>query len=117
MHVIKQELVEGKLCSITLDPTDHFKDVNPHRHVERSGRLLMWGWTAVLNSNPHQRMKNFYTFSYMEMPGKVSEDGVYTDLNFHPIASIVCENAAVYIYEYSMVAVVANGVSFVIRMD
>jgi hypothetical protein len=121
MLAVKQEMFEGKPRTITMDPTDKYKSIPVDRLVDACGVLIAWAWNAVVAENPRKTFTGCYAFGCTEMTGGVvNVDGVYKfphDPALHPIASISYGNATVYIYEYSIVAVVVDGVSFVTRMD
>jgi hypothetical protein len=121
MLAVKQEMFEGKLRTITLDPTGKYSSIPVDRLVDVCGVLLAWAWDAVVAEDPSQTMQDFYVYGCHEIKGcKVDAHGNYKypgDPLMHPVASVAYENAAVYVYEYAIVAVVVNGVSFVTRMN
>lgn len=121
LQIVKQQMFDGKEHKITLDPVDHYKDINPVRLVDLCGVLLAWGWDAVLSPDPVEELGDFYQFPITEIiGGSIKEDGCYNfpgDPTLYPVASITYGTTAMYIYQYAIVAVVVNGASFITRMN
>ena len=123
MLVAKEEVIDGKTCKVTLDPTGCYtkRKITYDDLINVTGILMAWAWDAVQTDDAITVMQDFYQFSCTEMKGgRVSEDGTYTyprDPALHPVASITSDTAEVFVYEYAIVAIRQGEKTFVTRMD
>lgn len=121
MAIVKQELMNGKNCTIDVDPLNKYPKVPMARVVDVAGVLIAWAWHAIQADDAIEKMCSFYIYGTYEMKGHSKiENGVYNypgDPKMYPIVTVASDTASVYIYEHAIVAIVQGDRQYVTRMD
>lgn len=123
MLIAKEEVIDGKTCKVTLDPTGYYlkRKVPYDNIIDACGVLMAWGWDAVQADDAITKMTDFYPYPCSGLKNViVRADGTYLypgDPAMHPLMSVTSDTAEVFVYEHAMVAIRQGDKTFVTRMD